>query len=99
VTRRINKVEDILLPVCGVDISHLDGVAFDRDPALALQIHVIQGLVLHIAIGDRVGMLEEPIGQGAFAVVNVGDNTKIADVLHERSGKFGLNAGWVCLVF
>jgi hypothetical protein len=46
-----------------------------------------------------VGMLEEPIGQGAFAVVNVGDNTKIADVLHERSGKFGLNAGWVCLVF
>jgi hypothetical protein len=33
--------------------------------------------------------LEQAICQGAFAVVNVGNNTKIADVLH-RLQKYGI---------
>ena len=49
-------------------------------PRLALQIHVVQHLLLHVAVGDGAGDLQQPVGQGALAVVDMGDDAEIADV-------------------
>ena len=57
-------------------------MALNGDAALALQIHVVEQLGLHIAGANSIGELQQTISKGAFAVVNVGDNAKITDVLH-----------------
>ena len=61
---------------------HLDGVALDRDAAFPLQVHVVEHLVLHVLAGDGAGDLQQPVGQGALTMVDMGDNAEIADVLH-----------------
>ena len=79
----INEVENVLYPIGRVHILHLNGVALDRDAALAFQVHIIERLVLHIALADGVGVLQQAIGKGAFSVVNVCDNAEVAYVFHK----------------
>ena len=80
VARRIDQIQDVLLPVQGV--VHLDGLALDGDAPFTLQVHVVQVLGLHVTIGDGAGHVQEAIGQGALSVVDVGDDAEVADVLH-----------------
>jgi len=37
---------------------------------------------LFVTLGNRTCVLQKPIGQGAFAVVNVRYNTKISNMVH-----------------
>ena len=53
----------------------------DRDAALALEVHLVEDLLLHVARSHRAGELEDAIGQGRFAVVDVGDDREVADVV------------------
>jgi hypothetical protein len=39
---------------------------------------------MHLAVGKGAGKLQKPVGKRAFAVVDVRDDAKIADVLHSR---------------
>jgi hypothetical protein len=55
-------------------------MGLDGDAALTFQIHGIQYLGLHLACRQGAGQLKQPVRQGGFAVVNVGDNCEIADV-------------------
>ena len=81
VTWGVNQVQHVVLAVLAA-VLHLDGVALDGDASLALQIHVVQRLLLQFAVGNGSRGLEEPIGQGALPVVDVGDDAEVADVLH-----------------
>ena len=76
----VDQVQDVFLPVQG--IVHLDRLALDGDPPLPLQVHVVQVLGLHVAVGDGAGHLQQAVGQRALAVVDVGDDAEIADVVH-----------------
>ena len=58
-----------------------DGVGLDRDPALALQIHGVEHLLHHFALGQRAGDFQQAVGQRRLAVIDVRDNTEIADVI------------------
>ena len=60
-----------------------DGVRFDGDAALALEVHIVEHLRLHLAAGDGAGQLKQAIGQRRFAVIDVRDDREIA------------NAGWI----
>ena len=82
VARGIDQVKQVFLPVGRVDVLHLDRMTFDRDAALALEVHVVQGLVLHIPLADGMGMFQQAVGQGAFAMVNVCDNAEVAYIFH-----------------
>src|SRR5438132_9698984 len=62
-------------------VDHPYGLQLDRDPALALEVHRVEDLVLHVALADRAGVLEQAVRQRRFAVVDVGDD---AEVPHER---------------
>ena len=49
VAGRVDQVQLVLLAV--VLVVHRDGAGLDRDAALPLQVHVVEQLVLHLALG------------------------------------------------
>ena len=79
-TRGVNQVEGIYLTF--IFVLHLDGMTLNGNPALSLQVHIIQQLILHVAIGNRTGLLQQPVGQGALAVVDVCDNAEVPNSIH-----------------
>ena len=58
----------------------------DRDAALALEIHAVEHLRLHLARLQRAGHLEKTVGQRRLAVVDVRDDGEVPDVpwIHVR---------------
>ena len=75
VTRRVDQVELVALPV---DAHRL---RLDRDPPLALEIHRVEQLLAHLALGNGVRELQNPIGERRLAVIDVGDDREVADRL------------------
>ena len=78
VARRVDQVELVGLAVAR-GVGHAHGVELDGDAALALQVHRVEDLFAHLALVERARGLDEPVGQGGLAVVNVGDDTEISD--------------------
>ena len=70
---RIDQVQLMALP------GDAHRLGLDRDPALALEIHRVEQLLAHVAVGDGVRELENAIGQGRLPVVDVGDDREVAD--------------------
>ena len=83
-TRRIDQVELVKLAIFRL-IEHADGMRFDRDAALAFQIHGIQHLGLHLARAHGTGQLQQPVGERGFAMVDVRDDREVTYVpgVHE----------------
>ena len=67
---------------------HAHGLTLDGDAALALDVHAIEVLGAHVAVADDSGHLQHAVGQGRFAVVDVGDDAEVAD--EGRIGRGGL---------
>ena len=76
----VDQVQDIGLTVLG-GIFDPHGVGLDRDAALALDIHRVEELRLHIAFGHRPRHLDQPVGEGGFAVVDMGHDGEVTDVI------------------
>ena len=79
VPRRVDEVELVGLPVVG-RVGDAHRVALDGDAALALDVHRVEQLRLHIALGHGVGELEDAVGDGRLAMVDVGDDGEVPDV-------------------
>ena len=79
-SRSVNQVQGIFLAV--LHVVHLDGVALDGDAALALQVHVVEHLGLHVLASHRVGDFKQSVGQCTLAVVDVRHNAEVAYCLH-----------------
>jgi hypothetical protein len=77
--RSIYKIEDIGCSVVG-SVIEADSLSLDGNSALTLQIHLVQELVLLIPVGKGAGILEKPVCKCGLAVVNMGDNGKVADI-------------------
>ena len=80
----VDQVELVGLAVLR-GVHHADGVSLDGDAALALEVHGVEHLGLHFARGERSGQLQQAVGQGRLAVVDMRDDREIADVscVHE----------------
>ena len=78
VSRGVNQIQNILFLL--IHILHLYGMAFDGDTPLFFKVHVIQHLSFSHLYG--IGKFQQPIRQGRFAVVDVGNNAKVAYILH-----------------
>ena len=74
----VDEVELVGFAVLGL-VHHAHGVGLDGDAALALEVHVVQHLVVHLAHGERAGELQQAVGERRLAVVDVGDDGEIAD--------------------
>ena len=74
VARGVDEVELVHLAVLG-GVVHGDGAGLDGDAAFPLDVHVVEDLV------HALGQLEDAVGQGGFAVVDVRDDAEVADVV------------------
>ena len=68
--RRINEIQLIHIAVrCCVIQGH--ALSFNRDAALALQIHRIENLLCHFALGQTTTVLNKAVSQCRFPVIDV----------------------------
>ncbi|OQA43229.1 MAG: hypothetical protein BWY52_01948 [Chloroflexi bacterium ADurb.Bin325] len=80
VAGRVDQVELVGAPVVR-GVVHPHRGCLDRHTLLAFQIHAVQHLADHLALGDGAGDLQQAVGQGGFSVVNMRDDAEIADIL------------------
>ena len=76
-------------------VHHANGMGFDGDAALALQVHGVEDLSLHLARCERSSKFEQAIRQRGFTVVDMRDDGKVA----EESGVHRLKAELYGLTF
>ena len=87
VARGIHEVENIELAVLR-PVFEPDRLRLDGDAALALDVHRIEHLLDHLALGHGSGLLDEPVGERRLAVVDMGDDGEVADIVY-RVGRHG----------
>ncbi len=95
VARGVDQIEDVVLAVARPVIEP-HGLRLDGDAALALDIHGIEHLLLHLARLEPAGELNQPVGKRRLAVVDVRDDGEIADVCDgngRHGGEITLRAG------
>ena len=80
--RRVDQVQAVFAAVAR-RIRQRRGLRLDRDAALALEVHRVEHLLFHLAVGQAAAALDDAVGQRRFAVIDVGDDREIADVVHE----------------
>ena len=77
VARSVYQIEFVQFTVL-CSVRYRDGLAFDGDSALALDVHVVQDLRLLGAAGrHEAGLFDEAVGKRGLAVVNVGDYAEV----------------------
>ena len=81
VPRRVDEIDLIVEPVARA-ILQRDALRLDRDAALALEVHRVEHLILHLARRKPSAQLNEPIGERGLAVIDVRDDGEIADPFH-----------------
>ncbi len=78
--RGVNQVELVGVAILAL-VSQAHGRHLDGDAALALDIHHVERLILHVALRDGAGDLQDPVGQGGLAMVHVRDDAEVANVI------------------
>ncbi len=86
---RVDQVQAVGLAVLRL-VAERGGLRLDGDAALLLQVHRIEHLRLHFAVGQAAAKLDQAIRQGGLAMVDVGDDGEIADQIlrHNKTGTF-----------
>ena len=79
-SRRVDEVELVLLAVAR-RVLHAHGVELDRDAALTLEVERVEHLLLHLALLERAGDLDQAVGEGGLAVIDMRDDAEVADLL------------------
>jgi len=93
VAGRIDEIQLVGLAIARSVIKR-DAVGFDGDAALALEIHRIQHLGFHFTLGQTTTHLDKTVCQGRLAVIDMGDDGKIADMTQvTHSSTLGIVAG------
>ena len=86
--RRVHQVQLIGFAILG-RIRQAHRLRLDGNPALFLQLHIVEHLLGHFPRGQPAGVLDQPIGQGGFPVVDMGDDGEIANEVERRVGHGG----------
>ena len=77
VAGRVHEVELIGLAIArGVVEAHR--LRLDRDPALLLDVHIVEHLLGHLALGQATRLLDQPISKRRFTMVDMSYDTEIA---------------------
>ena len=79
VSRRVDQIEFVKFAAKPVFHPHRPGL--DRDSPLPLQLHVVEHLLFELTFFNGACAFQQPVCQRAFAVVDVGDDREVADVL------------------
>jgi len=82
VPRCVDEVEVVDLTVARFVLQG-SGLGLDGYPTLFLDVHRVEHLRLHLAFFESSTALNETIGQRGFAMIDVGDDRKVSDVVHQ----------------
>ena len=80
---RVDEVQHELLfdALCIlVRVEHGNRRCLDGDAAFALQIHVIEHLVVELTLGNSPSAHQQAVGKRALSVVNVGDDREVPNL-------------------
>jgi len=80
VPRGVDEVELVAVPVARA-IGERHRLGLDGDAALALELHGVEHLLLHLALAEPAADLDEAVGERGLAVVHVRDDGEVADAL------------------
>jgi hypothetical protein len=82
-TRSIDKVElEFLTRSAGVGEHH--GLAFYGDASFSFDFHIVEDLVAKLPLIHHAGVLDQPVGQCGFSMIDMGNNAEISDLLHAQ---------------
>ena len=81
VARRIDEVELVLAAVVGA-VRQRYALRLDGDSPLALQVHAVEHLGGHLALGQAAADLDEAVRERRLAVIDVSDDREIANIVH-----------------
>ncbi len=85
---RLNELQSIVVPLGGAE-AEPDRMGLDGDTPFPFQVHGVQALLGHLALGQRASHFKQPVGQRRLAVAGLGDNRGIPNVSGIRHGNFG----------
>ncbi len=80
---RVDQIEVVDLAIAGLVLQR-SGLRLDGYPTLFLDVHRVEHLRFHLAFFESAATLDQTIGQRRFAMINVRNDRKISDVLHQR---------------
>ena len=83
-TRCVDHVHLIAVAVARFELKR-HALCLDRDPSFPFQVHRIQDLLRHFAIFKAAAYLDKSIRQRRLAVIYMGDDREIANLLHVKS--------------
>ena len=83
VARRVDQIEVVDLSVTRL-VRERGGLRLDGYPTLLFEIHRVEHLLFHLAIGEAAATLDQAVGERRFAVVDVRDDREVSDVIHQR---------------
>ncbi len=89
--RRVHQVQRVGLAVLG-GVGQANGLRLDGDAALALEVHGIEHLLGHFARGQRPRRLDQAVREGGLAVIDMGDDGEVADLVDRGIGHAGCSA-------
>ncbi|MCY1534609.1 hypothetical protein D9M68_699870 [compost metagenome] len=81
--RCVDQIQVVDLPVARLVVER-SGLRLDGDATLLLDVHRVQHLLAHLAIGQAATEGNDAVGQRGLAVIDVRDDRKIADVVHQE---------------
>ena len=80
--RGIDQIQVVDLAIIGLVLQR-SGLCLDGYPTLFFDVHRVEHLRLHFSIAQSTAALNQSIGQCRFAMIDVRDDRKISDVLHQ----------------
>ena len=81
--RGVDQIQVVRLTVFGL-VVQCCSLCLDGDATLLLDVHRVQHLSLHLTVLQATTTLDQAVGQRGLAVVDVRDDGKITNVLHEK---------------
>jgi hypothetical protein len=79
----IDQVELIGFPILSF-IGKPNGLGFNRNSTLALKVQFVEELRLHLSRLQRASCFKNTISKRRLTVIDVGDDTKISDLISGR---------------
>ena len=80
--RGIDLIQVVDLAIFGLVLQR-SGLRLDGYPTFFFDVHRVEHLRLHFSIAQSATALNQPICQCRFAMIDVRDDRKISDVLHQ----------------
>ena len=74
----VDQIDHMFCTVAAA-IGEAHRLRLDGDAALALELHRVEHLAGHLALLQAAAALDQPVGEGRLAVVDVGDDRDVAN--------------------